>query len=87
MSGFFEEDTGEEKLEEFLHWYYEHTLRTEYNLEDVLSYLDLSRVRLAQWGYTRRARFDAQQLYEATLRYTRKRLEIEKLQVCIYHDT
>jgi hypothetical protein len=46
MKGFFGEDVAKiEGLQPFLQWFYPNVPRDAYNLEDVLSYLDLSQAR------------------------------------------
>jgi len=86
MAGFFEEEIEEEALERFLQWFYKDTPRDKYNLEEVLSYLELARTRLQQWGFSDRSKFQPQALFEATLRYVRKRLELPaEPAVCNYH--
>jgi len=72
MSGFFEEQIDDEQLEDFLRWFYQDASRDTYNLEAVLSYLELARTRAAQWGYAHKTKFQAQSLFDATIGYVKK---------------
>lgn len=58
----------------------------DYNLEDILSFLDLSRNRHAAWGFAEYdARVEAERMYREVIAYVRQRLHIPPKTVCGVH--
>jgi hypothetical protein len=88
MAGFFADPAGvQEPLAEFLRWFYPDRPPADYNLEDVLAFLDISRHRLQLWGVDRPeiTRFPKGDLYASLLAYVKKRLSIPKDSSCDLH--
>jgi hypothetical protein len=87
MVGFFDDGIEEQtKLRGFLEWFYPGRQTNEYNLEEVMAYLDLSRARARLWGIGSHDKnpFDAAELYESLLTYIRRRLTTEQ-DACSVH--
>lgn len=88
MSGFFDPEPSEYKtLFSFLKWFYPGHPKCDYNLEEVLAFVDLSRIRLPLWGEGRRAsNHQYQTLYPQIIDYIKKRLEIPAGELCPVHE-
>jgi hypothetical protein len=88
MRGFFGPDLeSHHQLWEFLNWLYPHQSPEDYNLEEVMSFLNLSNNRLPLWGSSLRAVATANSstLYDELLEYVKTRLAIEPRSVCGTH--
>lgn len=87
MDGFFDDGIEEQtKLKGFLKWFYPGRQTDEYNLEEVMAYLDLSRARACLWGIGSHDKnpFDAAELFGSLLTYVRRRLTTPKA-ACSVH--
>lgn len=87
MKGFFGDDLSEHPgLEEFLKWFYGDLSRDQYNLEEVLAYLDLSRTRLPLWSTEQRPKYDTRDVgYTEVIEYVRKKLRTPENKICSLH--
>jgi hypothetical protein len=88
MAGFFAPSTAiDSNLRDFLPWFYPGSAETDYNLEEVLAFLDISRSRLQLWGIDRpeRKRFPKGELYSELLRFVKQRLTIPAQGSCPLH--
>lgn len=88
MAGFFgphREDFTD--LFEFLEWFYPEDNLSQYNLEDVLAFLTISRNRMIIWDMPPNAKpsVNYDKLYLKVLQYIHRRLEIPKDGVCQLH--
>jgi len=85
MSGFFVGEEIEEKLRHFLSWYYPGRDPSDYNLEDVLAFLDTARLRQRMWGLDARVQ-DYASLYDQLVAFVKARLSLSGDTRCQYHD-
>lgn len=88
MAGFFDPIEGVDgTLREFLSWFYPGRAPNDYNLEEVLAFLDISRARLPLWGVapTVPHRFPKGELYSELIRFVKQRLAIPETQSCDLH--
>jgi len=88
MRGFFGENLDDyPDLREFLERFYPEADRKDYNLEEVLAYLDLSRSRLPLWDgqpiLAKEDRFSS--LYVRSVEYVKHRLEIGSTDHSVLH--
>lgn len=88
MAGFFgphREDFTD--LFNFLEWFYPDKNPSQYNLEDVLAFLAISRNRMAIWDMPPNAKplVNYDTMYLKVLQYIHRRLEIPKDGVCQLH--
>lgn len=77
MSGFFAHGKEEmQELKALLEWFYPEVPAKDYNLEEVMAYLELSRIRTRLWGINRQTNesFDPAVLFDSLLAYVRHRL-------------
>ena len=88
MRGFFSKLDGHLALSSFLHWFYPGRAPDEYNLEEVMSYLHLSRARTSIWTGTWRNRYnhDSANLYDELLAYVKERLTVPPKAECRVHE-
>ncbi|MDO9069571.1 MAG: hypothetical protein Q7W05_14105 [Deltaproteobacteria bacterium] len=88
MSGFFGPIPSRYRpLFAFLKWFYPGLSKSEYNLEEVLAFVDLSRVRLPLWGEDRRAHtYRYEQIYALILDYIHDRLQLPYGESCALHE-
>lgn len=87
MRGFFTEDISSKTgVNDFLKWFYPNQNTEEYNLEDVLSFLNLSCARIPIWQNNLQSR-DNKKLYENILKYTKNRLEVPDNSICSLHKS
>lgn len=77
MNGFFLPSISED-LKHFLRWFYGHEHFAAYNVEDVLSYIDLAQTRIPKWTGTAslKALRSPMPDYELLLDYIAERLEV-----------
>jgi len=90
MAGFFgPQRDGFAEVFEFLESFYPTHEPSEYNLEDVLAFLSVSRERMQVWGLPPSAGTFASydDLYSAVLQYILRRLEIPKDGICKLHKS
>src|SRR5262249_3788084 len=88
MAGFFSPPAAlPVSLQDFLAWFYPNRAVTDYNLEEVLAFLDISRARLQLWGIDRpeRHRFPKGELYSDLLQFVQQRLSIPDDSSCDLH--
>jgi hypothetical protein len=88
MTGFFGPDIGAyPTLFQFLEWFYPGVSDKNYNLEEVLAFLELSRTRLPIWGLSASAAHcaDYNSTYNQVLAYMGKRLNIPRGRSCSLH--
>ncbi|MBK8817058.1 MAG: hypothetical protein IPN42_16820 [Methylococcaceae bacterium] len=87
MRGFFTQNISENtEINYFLKWFYPNQNPEEYNLEDVLSFLNLSCARIPIWQNN----FQSQSnriLFDSLLKYTKMRLEIPVNSICSLHES
>lgn len=88
MAGFFGPEPSRFKsLFTFLKWFYPDRPKSDYNLEEVLAFVDLSRIRLPVWGEGRRAsnhRYES--VYAQIIDYVKYRLEVPDGESCPIHE-
>ena len=88
MAGFFDAELAEyPELISFLEWFYPQKLPAEYNLEEVLAYLDISRARMPVWGFgSREVSYGKEPLaYDLLIEFVQRRLDIPKGVCCSLH--
>jgi hypothetical protein len=89
MTGFFDSRLGDfPELDKFLKWFYGKRDRSEYNLEEILVYLELSRNRVPLWEGEKN---QIQSISHATLlaqsiEYVKSRLSIDEGKTCTLHE-
>lgn len=89
MDSFFADSSTplQEDLREFLRGFYRSDDAANYNLEEVLAYLDISRNRAPLWGYASESdERTPEQVYRAVLAFIRQRLTIPEDQGCVLHQ-
>lgn len=88
MAGFFTPEPSRFKpLFNFLEWFYPGRDKAEYNLEEVLAFVDLSRIRLPVWGDVARAsNHKYESVYSQIIDYVKFRLEIPSDKSCPDHE-
>lgn len=89
MSGFFEPNQGAyPELFRFLNWFYPNISIDDYNLEEVLAFLELSKTRLPIWGVERSAPKlpNYETIYDQVLAYVTERLKIPAKKTCSLHQ-
>jgi hypothetical protein len=89
MDSFFSDSTTplQEELRDFLQAFYRSDDAANYNLEEVLAYLELSRSRAPLWGYAPEPEVRTpERLYLAVLDFMRQRLAIPDHQGCTLHQ-
>jgi hypothetical protein len=86
MAAFFGSLDGRTLLGRFLRTFYPERPTSQYNLEEVMAFLDIARHRSRVWGYARTTdgEFDAQHLYELLLDFVKQQLTISP-GVCDLH--
>lgn len=88
MAGFFDAELSEyPELISFLKWFYPQKPPAEYNLEEVLAYLDISRARMHVWGFgSREVSYGNEPLaYDSLIEFVQRRLDIPKGKSCSLH--
>lgn len=88
MKGFFDSRLDKfGRLSTFLRAFYPDQAVSEWNVEDILAFLCMSRSRMSLWGMTPRAGEDTSydQLYTLTLKYIAERLQITRSEACSIH--
>lgn len=88
MAGFFNYNISDYPvLKDFLEWFYPNKSIQDYNLEEVLSYLDISKARHQFWGFQYIEGFNgkASSVYDETIKFIKERLMTEKDKVCSVH--
>lgn len=89
MAGFFGPHRDEfTDLFNFLEWLYPNHESSQYNLEDVLAFLSVSRNRMAVWDLPPSAGsfVSYDRLYSTVLQYIHRRIEIPKDGICKLHN-
>lgn len=89
MASFFRAEDLDRRsaLKEFLGRFYPGQSPSEYNLEDVLAFLDLARNRLRVWNFgTHADEVDAERLYREVIEYVRERLTLPAGATCRIHQ-
>lgn len=85
MAGFFGTDLSDyPELKSFLEWFYPHRLPNEYNLEEVLAYLDISQARIPVWGFTsRKVSYGKEPFaYDSLIKFVQRRLITPRDKIC-----
>lgn len=87
MKGFFEDDLSHHlELDKFLKWFYGDCERSEYNLEEILGYLDLAHSQLPQWTQEDRPLYGGKKVgYPELLSYVLQRLSTPREERCSVH--
>ena len=89
MNGFFDQILDAD-LERFLTSFYGHSDSAKYNLEEVLSYLDIGRELSASWAWGSappNVGVAGSSTYQRVVDYVRHRLDVTGTQVCPLHET
>jgi hypothetical protein len=87
MKGFFDESVQDKQpLSNYLKWLYPGKTKEDYNLEEVLAHLDISRTRDIAWGTVpREKRYDSKIIYDDLIDYVNKRLCKANTGICKHH--
>jgi hypothetical protein len=87
MSTFFRDATGDPLLDRFVERFTGPDGARSANLEEVLGFLELSRVRRELWGLAPSTDHEPSKLYDLLLKFVKRRLSIPPAETCELHKS